>query len=59
MGQGRNEGVKGGKNSRAPNHLWGRRATAWGAEKAQQGLNPLGLHFFRKTSGSNMGAPNP
>jgi len=58
--QRRNEGGQGGHNSPGAESLWGRRMTVGGADKSQQCHKYfLQQHIcFRKTSGSNMGAPN-
>jgi len=59
--QRRNEGDgKGGEIPRAPNHYGGVESLREGAEKLQQCHEYfLQQHIcFRKTSGSNMGAPN-
>jgi len=48
--QGRNDGGKGGTISRAPNHC--------GVVEKSQAFLSIQYICFRKTSGSNMGAPN-
>jgi len=56
----RNEGVQGWRNSPGAESLWGRRMTAASAKMPQQ-CHKYFLEqriCFRKTSGSNMGAPN-
>jgi len=58
--QGRNEGSKRGATPRAPNHYWGDKSLQ-GTPKSPNDVTSTFFdtaHFFRKTSGSNMGAPN-
>ena len=52
--QGRNEGGKGGTIPGAPNH-WGGR---WKVSTMSHALSSIQYICLRKTSGSNMGAPN-
>jgi len=51
--QGRNEGGQEGKNSSSVESLWGRRKVP----TMSQAVSSIQYIYFRKTSGSNMGAP--
>jgi len=51
MEQGRNEGGKGGTIPRAPNYYGGRKVLTM-----SQVVSSIEYIFFRKTSGSNVGA---